>query len=156
MCKLPFLLYGMQKSNKLLIKIERSYVNTTHLENEPEKYDSLHTNIIWYSVSWYLKWDGTYDMWFYQSIVRKHSIKKKFTLNLKRSVWSLISCLVSHLRIFLPYLEDSKIQTYVIILVIHQEHLQWIIHCLFRHPEHTLVYVSLLPHKHIGSILSER
>lgn len=66
----------MQKSNKLLIKMERSYVNTTDLENEPEKYDSLHTNIISYSVSWCLKWDGTYDMCFYQRMVRKDLLKK--------------------------------------------------------------------------------
>jgi len=50
----------MQKSSKLLIKMERSYVNTTDLENELEKYDSLQTNIVSYSVSWCLKWSGTY------------------------------------------------------------------------------------------------
>lgn len=60
--------------------MERSYVNITALENEPGKYDRLHTNIISYSVSWCLKWDGTYDMCFYQSMVRKDSIKRRFAL----------------------------------------------------------------------------
>lgn len=66
--------------------MERSYVNTTDLENESEKCDSLHTNIS-YSVSWCLKWDGTYDVCFYQSMVRKYFVKKRFALNLRTSVW---------------------------------------------------------------------
>lgn len=66
--------------------MERSYVNATDLENESEKCDSLHTNIISYSVSWCLKWDGTYYVCFYQSMVRKYSVKKRFPLNLKPGV----------------------------------------------------------------------
>lgn len=66
--------------------MERSYVNTTDLENEPEKCDRLHTNRISYSVSWCLKWGGTYNVCFYQSMVRKDSVKKRFALNLRTSV----------------------------------------------------------------------
>lgn len=65
--------------------MERSYVNATDLENELEKRNSLHTNILSYSVSWCLKWDGTY-VCFYQSMVRKYSVKNRFALNLKTGV----------------------------------------------------------------------
>lgn len=54
--------------------MERSYVNTTDLENEPEKYDSLHTNIISYSASWTLKRSRSYVMCFYRSMMREDSV----------------------------------------------------------------------------------
>lgn len=88
----------------------------------------------------------------------KSSIKKRFALNLKTSVWSLFGYLFLQLR------KNS------FTLLRRFKNKDWFNYssnsprvftveytfCLFRPPEHMLVYVFLFTLKYIGSILSKR